>query len=132
MPINKHMPERRLESRLLCADMVEVHWKDRSGWKRQSTAMLEDISPSGACLQFEVPVPLNTTLRIRYAKGRLEGHVRYCSYRDMSYWVGLEFAPEARWSEQSFRPKHLLDMQKLLARKPRKHPENVESDKELG
>lgn len=120
MPIDKHMPERRLESRLLCADIVEVQWKDRSGWKRESTALLEDISPSGACLQFEMPVPLKTILRIRCAKGRLQGHVRYCSYRDMSYWVGLEFNPDAPWSERSFRPKHLLDLQKLIAKRLRK------------
>src|ERR1035438_1652261 len=47
------MDDRRSEVRMLCADMVEVRWKDRLGHQRGTTAILEDICPSGACLQVE-------------------------------------------------------------------------------
>src|SRR5690349_11279370 len=40
------MEERRTEVRMLCADIVEVSWQERSGRKRQATGVLEDISAS--------------------------------------------------------------------------------------
>ena len=52
------MDERRSETRMMCADMVEVRWRDRSGKERGAIAILEDISASGACLQVELPIPL--------------------------------------------------------------------------
>ena len=69
----KCMFDRRIEPRMLCADMVDVQWKDKSGRIRKGVANLEDISLSGACLQFDQPVPLQTDLRISYPKGELAG-----------------------------------------------------------
>jgi hypothetical protein len=45
--------------------------------------------------------------------------VRYCSFREIGYYVGLEFEPGSRWSERSYKPMHLLDPRSLL-RKPGK------------
>src|ERR1700684_990332 len=47
------MQRSRDEVRMLCADMVEVCWKDSAGSKHKAAALLEDISRSGMCLQFE-------------------------------------------------------------------------------
>jgi hypothetical protein len=58
------MTERRAERRIMCADMVDVQWKDDTGRKNTSTALLEDISPSGACVQLDMPVPLGTIVEI--------------------------------------------------------------------
>ena len=66
--MNKCMPERRAEARFLCADLVRVEWCDRLGRTRRSSAVLEDISPSGACLQFEKSVPLDTVLHDELVK----------------------------------------------------------------
>ena len=41
------MIDRRVEHRLLCADLVDVQWKDPSGRVRHGVANLEDISISG-------------------------------------------------------------------------------------
>ena len=57
------MDERRSEVRMMCADMVEVRWKDRTGGEQGTTAILEDISASGACLQTEEPIPLGAKIR---------------------------------------------------------------------
>ena len=70
--------DRRVEPRLLCADLVDVQWKDQAGRTRRSVANLEDISLSGACLQVEHPVALGTAYRISYPKGILTGRVKYC------------------------------------------------------
>jgi hypothetical protein len=110
------MLDRRSETRLMCADMVEVQWNEDSGEICRCTGLLEDISPSGACLQLDSPVGLDKNLVISYRKGRLEGSVCYCFFKDIGYWVGLQFTARNKWSKKDFRPRHLLDPKKLLAR----------------
>lgn len=110
------MQERRVEPRLLCADLVDVEWKDKSGKTRRTVANLEDISLSGACLQVDCPIPLLTTVMISYPKGELSGRVKYCVYREIGYFVGLEFEQGSRWSQQSYAPQHLLDPRRLVTR----------------
>jgi hypothetical protein len=104
------MPERRSEVRMLCADLVEVRWKDPTGRTRKAQAVLEDISASGACLQLETYVPLAAVLRWRSAKKEFAGVVRYCVYREIGYFVGVQFDPTSHWSKAMYRPQHLLDI----------------------
>jgi hypothetical protein len=111
------MQERRTEPRLLCADLVELEWKDKSGRTRRSVANLEDISLSGACLQMDLSVPLHTKVRINYASGELIGTVRYCVYREIGYFLGIQFEAGVRWSQRSFKPMHLFDPRRLVNRK---------------
>src|SRR5690242_6979545 len=56
---NDVMDERRTDPRLLCADMVEISWKDSGGRTRHATALLEDIAVHGACLQLDRALPLH-------------------------------------------------------------------------
>ena len=116
----KSMQERRTEVRSLCADMVDVTWRDGLGRSRGTTALLEDISRSGACLQFEMPVPPGTEVRIACPQGPLEGIVRYCMYREIGYFVGVQFEDGSEWSRQEFEPQHLLDLEHLIAAAQRK------------
>jgi hypothetical protein len=108
------MDERRTEVRMLCADMVEVSWTERSGRCRQATGLLEDISASGACLQLETAVPLGVTIGWRSPKRAFTGTVRYCVYREIGYFVGVEFNEASKWSKQAYKPQHLLDLKKLM------------------
>ena len=96
--------------------MVDVVWKDKGGRLRRGVANLEDISLSGACLQVEQPIPLQTDVRIAYPKGELMGKVRYCVYREIGYFLGVEFEPGHRWSSRHYRPQHLLDPRRLVIR----------------
>lgn len=102
---------------MLCADLVDVRWKDATGKVRHFVANLEDISISGACLQVDKPIPLQATLRITYSKGELHGRVCYCVYREIGYFLGVEFEPGFRWSLRQFKPLHLLDPRRLLSRR---------------
>jgi hypothetical protein len=108
------MRERRSEVRMLCADLVEVCWKNAAGKSKKAQAVLEDISACGACFQLEIPVPLGAVLRWRCTKKDLAGVVRYCVYREIGYFVGVQFDPASRWSKAKYRPRHLLDLEKLL------------------
>jgi hypothetical protein len=110
------MLDRRIEPRMLCADLVDIQWKDQGGRTRRGVANLEDISLSGACLQVERPVPPGTNFRISYPNGELTGKVKYCVFREIGYFLGIEFEPGSRWSQRHFRPQHLLDPRRLVGR----------------
>jgi hypothetical protein len=110
------MHNRRAEQRMLCADLVDIQWKDVRGRTRRAVANLEDISLSGACVQVDTPIPVGTILRISYPKGELQGRICYCVYREIGYFLGLEFAPGFQWSMGQFRPQHLLDPRRLVSR----------------
>ena len=101
---------------MLCADLVDFHWKDSNGRKRRSVANLEDISVSGACLQVDRPIPLGTSVYVSYPNGELNGVVKYCIFREIGYFLGVEFDSDSRWSQTDFRPRHMLDPRSLMAR----------------
>jgi len=105
---------RRVEPRMLCADLVDVQWKDQNGRTRRGVANLEDISLSGACLQVDRPLALGTALHITYPNGELAGKVKYCVFREIGYFLGIEFDPGSRWSQREYRPQHLLDPRRLV------------------
>src|SRR5271165_4119137 len=110
------MLDRRNETRMMCADLVDVQWKDKSGRTRRMVANLEDISLSGACLQMDSPIPVHTMVKISYPKGELIGHVIHCFYRDIGYFLGIRFDPDFRWSQRNFKPQHMLDPRRLVER----------------
>ncbi|MGA2133341.1 MAG: PilZ domain-containing protein [Bryobacteraceae bacterium] len=115
----KGMERSRAEIRMLCADMVEVTWRDPPGGARQSIALLEDISTSGMCLQFEIPLPIGARVDVHCRKDTLAGTVRYCVYREIGYFVGIELEASSKWSRQHFEPQHLLDLEELVLRSAR-------------
>ncbi len=112
----KVMQERRSEVRMLCADMVDVSWKEDGGRSRRTMGLLEDISSSGACMQFEDAVPLGVQIHWQCGKRAFTGTVRYCVYREIGYFAGVEFDSTCRWSKRMYRPQHLLDLQRLVER----------------
>ena len=101
---------------MLCADMVKVSWKDALGKRRRTVGLLEDISQSGACLQLEHAVPKGTEIRWKSPKQDFSGHVSYCVYREIGYFVGVEFREDSQWSQRTYKPQHLLDLQKLVSK----------------
>jgi hypothetical protein len=94
--------------------MIDVSWVDGGGRMHRAAAVLEDISPGGACLQLESPVEAGTEVTFPCPQGRLRGVVRYCTYREIGYFLGLQFDQENLWSRERFEPEHLLDLDKLI------------------
>jgi len=82
--------------------------------------LLEDISPSGMCLQFETPLPIGIQVEVNCPGDKLCGTVRYCVYREIGYFVGIELEPHHHWSRQQFEPQHLLDLEELVLRSARR------------
>ena len=109
------MQERRVDPRMLCADLVDVRWKEK-GRTQYLVANLEDISTSGAGLQVDSAIPLNVLLEILHPRLFLQGIVRYCIFREIGYFVGVEFEVGNRWSQRDFLPQHMLDPRRLISR----------------
>ncbi len=112
------MRERRSETRLLCAELVEVIWRDPSGREKRRIGNLEDICANGICVQLETPLETGTAIRMLHEKGELAGIVRYALYRDEGYFVGIELEGDSQWSAAEFLPEHLLNPNDLLPRRP--------------
>lgn len=103
---------------MLCADLVDVRWREKSGRNRRAVANLEDISLSGACIQLETQIPTSTFVRISYPKGEFSGVVRYCMFKEIGFFVGIQFDAGCKWSKNAFKPLHLLDPRTLVKRAP--------------
>ncbi len=105
---------------MLCADMVDIRWQDAAGRCHRATALLEDIAPHGACLQVEKALPLETEITIEHPKAQMRGAIRYCAYRDIGYFLGVQFTADSEWSKHKFSPQHLLDLEELVMRSVKK------------
>ncbi len=110
------MQERRSEVRMMCADMIEVFWHDQFGKRRSTTGLLEDISRSGACLQLEKPVSAGTEIHWEFPRKSFSARVKYCVFREIGYFVGVEFEADSKWTKRVYHPQHLLDLQRLIER----------------
>lgn len=108
------MPERRIEPRLMCADLVDIEWCDPQGRQQRTVANLEDISAVGACLQVEDEIPLRTIVRITIMQNSYVGEIRYCVFREFGYFLGVQFEAGVKWNARAFKPLHLFDPRELL------------------
>ena len=98
---------RRSHRRLLCSDLITLHWKTDRGVPLQEVAVLEDYSANGAGLYVTSKIEPGAEITIRTAWESFGASVRRCIWRDDSYWLGVEFhvpRPEGG----TFEPDHLL------------------------
>jgi hypothetical protein len=111
------MKDRRLERRMLCADLVEVCWLDRSEQPHVAIANIEDISTQGASVVLESALSVGSMVLIRCLRGEFAGTVSYCRQEpDFGYVAGIEFCGGSRWNLRKYRPRHLLDPLALARR----------------
>jgi len=113
---NRPAVEQRIDPRMMCAELVEVQWNDKAGHLHRDVANLEDISLSGACVQLETPLQKGTRITVKYGDGEMPATVRYCLYRDLAYFLGVQFEDGCKWSTKRFRPQYMLDPRELVLR----------------
>ena len=106
------MKERRAEARLLCSDLIQVRVEGAE--PAELTANLEDISPSGACVLFEQPLPAGTRLCLMLGRHEFRGRVTRCTHNEIGYFVGVRFDAGQLWSREIYEPKHLLDPARVV------------------
>jgi hypothetical protein len=98
----------RREDRELCADLIQVQWKNAAGIEHSEWAILEDISTYGACLEIEEPIPPNALVTLHFATEKFEARVKYCNPENSKYLLGVQFEDGYRWSRRKFKPQHLI------------------------
>lgn len=103
---------RRGTHRLLCADLITVHWGTGRGTSRREAAVIEDYSPTGASLFIEVKIEPGIDVTLVTPQETLGAVVRRCERREQGYLLGLEF-DKPRNKEGAFIPDHLLDLREL-------------------
>ena len=104
--------DRRVAPRLLCSDLITVHWGNGRGIGRQEAAVIEDYSPTGASISIEVRIEPGTPVVLRAEQESFGAVVKRCERRDKGYLLGIEF-DHPRLNEDSFVPDHLFDPNEL-------------------
>jgi hypothetical protein len=108
-PVSREEPdERRRAHRLLCADLITVHWGTGRGTARREAAVIEDYSPTGASLSIEAKIDAGAAVTIITAGESFRASVRRCDRREHGYLLGIEF-DKPRGEQDAFIPDHLLD-----------------------
>jgi hypothetical protein len=87
------MRDRRFESRHAVSEAVELHWMEAAA-NAHCTGQLCDLSISGARIQVERPIRVQTPIRFTLQERELRGKVRNCSRHQAEYMLGIEFDPE--------------------------------------
>jgi len=104
------MKQRRESQRNMCAELVAIRWTDLDGCQRTEPATLEDISENGVCLHLEHLIEPDTEVSIVYPNGVFQGTVKYCTYEEIGYFLGVAFEEGYRWTKTDFQPSHLLEL----------------------
>ena len=102
------MLQRRSEPRFLCADLVKIKVHGGANSPKAAIANLEDISPSGACLQLDQAILEGTDIEILCHRCSLRGKVKYCRFDQTGYNVGVQFDQPKSWNLKRFEPRHFL------------------------
>jgi hypothetical protein len=103
---------RRKADRLLCSDLITVHWGTGRGSGRQEAAVLEDYAPTGASLSIEFRIEPGTPVTLRTQWESFGAVVKRCEWRDHGYLLGVEF-DKPRLDDGGFVPDHLVDPSEL-------------------
>jgi hypothetical protein len=98
---------------MLCSDLIRVRLE--APGQAELVANLEDISPSGACMQLEEAVPPGARVCLRLGRYRFRGQVLYVRRNEIGYFAGVRFDAGRKWSRKLYEPAHLLDPAQVLA-----------------
>jgi hypothetical protein len=116
------MKKHRLDSRLLCADLVGVCWTDKTGLPHSEIANLEAISVYGASLVLDVGVAPGTIVKLCTPRGSFDAAIRECHHEpDFGFAMHVELADRSRWSQRGYRPRHLFDPSGLERREAQRN-----------
>jgi len=102
--------QRRSEDRYLCADAIKMVWTPEQGFPRTDLVILGNISPSGACLETEEPISVNTVVELEFGIDRCQAVVKHCEYDKVNYMLGVQFKAGYHWSSDQWEPKYLIQI----------------------
>jgi hypothetical protein len=109
------MAEKRSEPRYMCSELVNTRIRCEDQTAQEAFANLEDISPSGACVQLDQAVRVGADIEIVCSTCSFKGKVRNCRYAGGRYDVGVAFDNPRAWDASRYEPAHLLPIETGLA-----------------
>jgi hypothetical protein len=84
----------RPETRTAIHASVVVSWRGQDGGLHDSPALMEDKSPSGACIRTKSPIGVGTHVKIKWHWEEYFGTARYCRSDGDEYVVGIQRDPK--------------------------------------
>jgi hypothetical protein len=88
------MRDRRYDLRRKANESVEIHWPEPGGPEIAATGVLKDISRTGARIQMERPIRVQTAIRMAFRDLSLNARVTSCVRVQSTYLLGVEFDTE--------------------------------------
>jgi len=86
------MGDRRFEVRHDTAESVELRWVDAQGTARRCSGIMMNFSRSGARVDVESSIRVNTLVEITARDQKVVARVQWCIRRPPGHRVGLELA----------------------------------------
>ena len=103
----QHMPyfghDRRSEARALTAALIEVV----DEYNDASTCVLEDLSPSGACIHSDLAIRVGVPVTMKAGSVVHAGVIKHCKPTEGGFHVGIEFEGGA-WPDEIQFPIHWI------------------------
>jgi hypothetical protein len=94
----------------LCSELVSITRNDASR-SESVQGNLESIGERSAMVLTHAAFPRGTAISIQANSHILRGSVKRCRYDQLlGCYIEVRLKPESRWSEQWFRPQHLLTL----------------------
>lgn len=94
--------------RYLCSELVTVRFADGGGTRRME-GNLEEISEMRATVLTNSEIPAGTDVEIRCEAHSLRGVVEGATYDlALGFFHEIRLDEDSRWSEEQYRPMHLL------------------------
>lgn len=84
------MRDRRFEPRHVTHQPVELRWTEANGASPVCAGVLRDLSRSGARIESERPLRLQTAVRITLRDREASAQVRSCTRTENGFMLGLE------------------------------------------
>ena len=108
--VSQTMQDSKSMCRNLCSELVFITRADRRA-PEGILGNLEEVGEKFAEILADRSFPRATAVRILTKDHELEGFVEDCR-RDqtLGFFIKVRLAPQSRWSEQWFTPRHLLKL----------------------
>jgi hypothetical protein len=96
--------------RNLCSELVLITCAGRRG-HRTVLGNLEEIGERFAEVLLDCALPRNAAVQILTEAHKMEGVVENCKHdQTLGFFVKVRLAPQSRWSDRWFTPRHLLQL----------------------
>lgn len=69
---------------------AELWWQDQNGTAHHAPARMESRVPSGTCLRLTTPIPVGSTLKVKWQKELFSGVASYCRWDGRTYLLGIQ------------------------------------------